>query len=115
MDPSHHTDITGSDLETLRFCHDILAFHEYWQVHRPDRYHQPEIQLMRSVLEDGLHCFFTNVQRRTRRERKIFDEAESWFFLPGEEGGVCTFENKGLSSPRQVRRGYRRVNQVSTS
>src|SRR5215470_3332053 len=108
MDSSNHTHITGSDLETLRFRHDIIAFHEYWQVHLPDRYHQPEIELMRAVLENGLHCFFNNVQRRTRKERKIFAEAESWFFLAEDEGGMCTFENicslLGID-PDYVRRG----------
>ena len=108
MDSSNHTDITGSGLQTLRYRHDILAFHEYWQVHLPDRYHQPEIELMRAVLENGLHCFFTNVQRRTRKERKIFAETESWFFLPQREEGVCDFENicslLGID-PNYVRRG----------
>ena len=72
MDYMTHSDVGGSDLEALLFRSDILAPHEYWKVHRPDRFRQPELELMLAVLEDALHCYFTNVQMRTRREKKIF-------------------------------------------
>ena len=108
MDYIKHTEITGSELETVRFRYDILAPHEYWNVYRPSRYSQPELELMRAVLEDGLHCFFTNVQQRTRREKRIFAETESWFFFQENEGDVCTFENicslLGID-PDYIRRG----------
>jgi hypothetical protein len=80
MDYINHTDIAGSDLEAVLFRSDILAPHEYWQVHRPNHFRQPEIELMRAVLEDALHCFFTNVQMRGRRQKRIFTETEEWFF-----------------------------------
>src|ERR1043166_7863834 len=92
MDYVNYSEISGSDLETLLFRSDILAPHEYWKVHRPDRFRQPELELMMAVLEDALHCFFTNVQVRTRREKKIFAETEEWFFT-AENEGVFTFEN----------------------
>ena len=92
MDYANYSDLGGSDLEVAVFRSDALAPHEYWKVHSSNRVHQPEIELMQAVLEDGLHCFFTNVQRRTRRERRIFAETEDWFFAPENEG-VFTFES----------------------
>ena len=109
MDYVNYSDISGSDLETLLFRSDILAPHEYWKVHRPDRFRQPELELMMAVLEDALHCFFTNVQVRTRRERKIFAETEEWFFT-AENEGVFTFENICsllAIDPGYIRRGLK--------
>ena len=107
MDYMNHTDITGSDLETLLFRSDILAPHEYWRANRPDRFRQPELELMLAVLEDALHSYFTNVQMRRRREKKIFKETEEWFFSTDNEG-VFTFENicslLGID-PGYIRRG----------
>jgi hypothetical protein len=58
-------------------------------------------------LEDALHCYFTNVQMRTRREKKIFAETEEWFFS-AENEGIFTFENicslLGID-PDYIRRG----------
>lgn len=107
MDYMHHTDVTGSDLEAVLFRSDILAPHEYWQVHRPNRFHQPELKLMLAVLEDALNSFFANVQMRGRREKRIFTETEEWFFNAANEG-VFSFENicslLGID-PGYVRRG----------
>jgi hypothetical protein len=109
MDYVNHSDISGSDLEALLFRSDILAQHEYWKVHRPDRFRQPELELMLAVLEDALHCYFANVQMRTRREKKIFNETEEWFFSKDSEG-VFTFENicslLGID-PDYIRRGIK--------
>lgn len=92
MDYLNHTDITGSDLEADLFRSDTLAPYEYWQVHRRNRFRQPEFELMLAVLEDALQCFFTNVQMRSRREKRIFTETEEWFICI-ESDGVFTFEN----------------------
>ncbi len=109
MDYVNHSDISGSDLEALLFRSDILAPHEYWKVHRPDRFRQPELELMLAVLEDALHCYFANVQMRSRREKKIFNETEEWFFSKDSEG-VFTFENicslLGID-PDYIRRGIK--------
>ncbi len=107
MDYVSRTDISGSDLEALLFRSDILAPHEYWKVNHPDRFRQPELELMLAVLEDALHCYFTNVQMRRRREKRIFKETEEWFFSIENEG-VFTFENicslLGID-PGYIRRG----------
>ena len=92
MDYLNRIDIPGSDFEADLFRSDILASHEYWQVHRRNRFHQPEFELLLAVLEDALHCYFTNVQMRGRREKRIFTETEEWFFCTENEG-VFTFEN----------------------
>ena len=109
MDYVNHTDVGGSDLEGLLFRSDILAPHEYWTVNRPNRFLQPELELMLAVLEDALHCYFTNVQMRRRREKKIFKETEEWFFSSSNEG-VFTFENicslLGID-PGYIRRGLK--------
>ena len=109
MDYMTHSDVGGSDLEALLFRSDILAPHEYWKVHRPDRFRQPELELMLAVLEDALHCYFTNVQMRTRREKKIFAETEEWFFS-AENEGIFTFENICsllAIDPDYIRRGLK--------
>ena len=107
MDYVNHTDISGSDLEALLFRSDILATHDYWKVNRPNRFLQPELELMLAVLEDALHCYFNNAQMRRRREKKIFKETEEWFFSTDQEG-VFTFENicslLGID-PGYIRRG----------
>jgi len=85
-------DIPGSDFEADLFRSDTLAPHEYWQVHRRNRFRQPEFELLLAVLEDALQCFFANVQMRSRREKRIFTETEEWFSCT-ENDGVFTFEN----------------------
>ena len=109
MDYVNCTDVSGSDLEALLFRSDNLAPHEFWSVHRPDRFRQPEHELMLAVLEDALHCYFTNVQMRRRREKRIFTETEEWFFSTENEG-VFTFENicslLGID-PDYIRRGLK--------
>lgn len=92
MDYLNRTDITRSDYEADLFRADILASHEYWQVHRRNHLREPELELMLAVLEDALHCYFTNVRMRSRREKRIFTETEEWFFCTENEG-VFTFEN----------------------
>jgi hypothetical protein len=92
VDYLNHTDDNGSDHEGGLFQSDILAPHEYWRIHRPNRFRQPEFELMLAVLEDALQCFFTNVQMRSRREKRIFTETEEWF-LCTENEGAFTFEN----------------------
>lgn len=92
MDFLNRTDISGSDFEADLFRSDILAPHEYWQVHRRNRLREPELELMLAVLEDALHCYFTNVQMRGRREKRIFTETEEWFYCT-ENDGAFTFEN----------------------
>ena len=92
MDYLNRIDITGSDPEGGLFRSDILAPHEYWQVYRRYRLREPELELMLAVLEDALHCYFTNVQMRSRREKRIFTETEEWF-LCTENEGAFTFEN----------------------
>jgi len=107
MDYINHTDFGGSDLEGILFRSDTLAPHEYWTVNRPNRFLQPELELMLAVLEDALPCYFNNVQMRRRREKKIFKETEEWFFSTENEG-VFTFENicalLGID-PGYIRRG----------
>ena len=92
MDYLNGIDIPGSDFEADLFRSDTLAPYEYWQVHRRNRFRQPEFELMLAVLEDALQCFFTNVQMRSRREKRIFTETEEWFICI-ESDGVFTFEN----------------------
>ena len=88
---------------------DILVPYEYWKAHRADRFRQPGIRLMSAVLEDALHCYFMNVQMRSRREKRIFAETEEWFFST-ESDGLFTFENicslLGID-PDCVRRGLK--------
>jgi hypothetical protein len=56
-----------------------------------------ECQLLIAVLEDAVHCFQKYVFARTRRERRLFDEAEAWMMrcdavLPEDDRPALSFE-----------------------
>jgi hypothetical protein len=113
------TGLNGSDLEAVQFQSDILAPHEFWQTYRSKRSRQPELELMTAVLEDAVLCYFKNVERKTRRQRKFFDETQEWFFS-NDDDGLFTFQSVcshlGIDSD-YIRRGlvlFKRAHQPET-
>jgi hypothetical protein len=86
---------------------DKLAFYDFWREHQRRFHLQPELLLLMAVLEDALKCYFEYAQARTRREYKLFAEAERWFFSESDETlfsfeSVCAF--LGIE-PDYIRRG----------
>lgn len=56
-----------------------------------------ECQLLIAVLEDAVHCFQKYIFARSRRERRLFDEAETWMMrcdvvLPEDQRPALSFE-----------------------
>jgi hypothetical protein len=80
------------DLDGFQFQSDILAPYEFWQTYRSKRFQQPELELMTAVLDDAVLCYFKNIQCRTRREKRIFNETQEWFFS-NDEDGLFTFKS----------------------
>lgn len=71
---------------------------------------RPEVSLMRAVLEDAVNCFQYRFQATGRRNQRLAQEAEAWFFNNGKEGpftflNICTV--LGLD-PQYIRMGLRR-------
>lgn len=66
-----------------------------------------ECALMVAVLEEAILCFQKNVLGRTRRQRRLFREAEEWI-MSDDRSGLYTFgricDISGLE-PDYIRRG----------
>ena len=57
---------------------DILAPFQYSKANRRRDHLHPEEKLMFAVLTDAIECFQKYIKAKSRRCRRIFDEAESW-------------------------------------
>lgn len=112
-------EFTTSDAEASQFQSDLLAPHEFWQTYRSKRARQPELDLMAAVLEDAVLCYFKNIQGRTRRERKIFNETQEWFFSDDHDAlfsfqSICSYLG---TDANYVRRGlvlFKKAHQPET-
>jgi hypothetical protein len=71
---------------------DVLLIHEYLHVYRSSTAHTPEVKLMLAVLKDAIDCFVKNISAKTRRGRKLFMDAEEWFFSD-EEDWLYSFQS----------------------
>ena len=111
--------LSGNDLEAFHFQSDILAPHEFWQTYRSKRSRQPEIELMTAVLEDAVLCYFKNIECKTRKERKIFNETQEWFFTNSEDDlfsfkSVCSYLGIDADYIRRSLVLYKRARQPET-
>jgi hypothetical protein len=59
---------------------------------RSTQYRSPEARLVIAVLEDAIRTFFRYRSWRNRKERRLFNDVEAWFFTPSQDG-VFSFEN----------------------
>lgn len=62
------------------FLPDTLVPHQYFRtLHRTDPL-GPEQKLLLAVLEDAVFCFQKYISARDRRGKRLFQEAQDWFF-----------------------------------
>ncbi len=86
---------------------DAVLLFECLDVYRSSYLREPELALMAAVLEDAINCYVTYLPAKRLRERRIFDEAEEWFFN-GSDDGLFSFDSVCgylRIDPGYVRRG----------
>jgi hypothetical protein len=91
---------------------DVLAVHEYLHVFQYRPALTPERRLLAAILRDAIDCYTRYCFAKSRRDKKMFQETEEWFF--GSDEGVFGFENvcEVLKlAPGYIRRGLLRYKQ----
>jgi hypothetical protein len=71
---------------------DVLLVSEYLQVYQSNAAHTPEMKLIAAVLEDAIDCYVKNLGAKTRRGKRICNEAEEWIFGENDDW-IFSFEN----------------------
>jgi hypothetical protein len=71
---------------------DVLLVSEYLQVYQSNTTHTPETRLIAAVLEDAIDCYMKYLFAKTRRGKRLRNEAEEWIFSPSEDW-IFSFEN----------------------
>lgn len=71
---------------------DSLAPGQFAELFRSTHYRTPEVSLVIAVLEDAIGTFFSYRSCHNRKERRLFNEVETWIFTPDEDY-VFSFEN----------------------
>jgi len=85
---------------------DVLAVHDYLQVFQYRPALTPERRLLAAILRDAIDSYMRNCFAKSRREKKMYQETEEWFF--GSDEGVFSFENVCevlRLAPGYIRRG----------
>jgi hypothetical protein len=105
---SRFDDNTSRDEQTRRLFGepDVLAVHEYLSVYQYRPALTPERRLLAAILRDAIDCHMRYCFAKSRREKKMQQETEEWFFGDGE--GVFSFENVCevlRLAPGYIRRG----------
>jgi hypothetical protein len=111
---SNFNDNSSRDEQTRRLFGepDVLAVHEYLHVFQYRPALTPERRLLAAILRDAIDCYMRYCCAKSRREKKMQQETEEWFFGDGE--GVFSFENVCeilKLSPGYIRRGLLRYKQ----
>ena len=106
---SNFNDNGSRDEQTRRLFGepDVLAVHEYLHVFQYRPALTPERRLLAAILRDAIDCYMRHCFAKSRREKKMLQETEEWFFGSGEEG-VFSFENVCeilKLAPGYIRRG----------
>jgi hypothetical protein len=85
---------------------DVLAVHDYLQVFQYRPALTPERRLLAAILGDAIDSYMRYCFAKSRREKKMYQETEEWFF--GSDDGVFSFENVCevlRLAPGYIRRG----------
>jgi hypothetical protein len=96
---------------------DINASYDYLKCYRRSRPNNPEVALCFALLNSGIDDYCRYLGDGSRRGRRLFKEAEEWFFS-GDDDWYCSFSNLCaiLSiEPGYVRRGLRRYYETHSS
>jgi len=84
--------VTGDEQTRRLFGEpDVLAVHEYLHVFQYRPALTPERRLLAAMLRDAIDCYMRYCFAKSRREKRMFQETEEWFFVDDE--GVFGFEN----------------------
>jgi hypothetical protein len=59
---------------------DVLLIQEYLHVYQSRSSQAPEMRLIAAVLEDAISCYLKYYSSRTRRGKRICNEAAQWIF-----------------------------------
>jgi len=89
---------------------DVLASFQYSKANRRRDHLIPEEKLMFAVLTDAVECFQKNISARSRRCRRIFNEAQMWI-MNRDDRSTFSFEHvcEALQlSPSYLRMGLNR-------
>lgn len=71
---------------------DTALTEQYLDTLRRTNHLDPERRLMLAILEDALTGFRKNVLERTKKESKVFRDAERWI-LGSNRNRLCSFES----------------------
>jgi len=91
---------------------DVLLIHEYLHVYQSKSAQAPEMRLI-AVLEDAMNCYLKYYSSRTRRGKRICNEAAQWIFSRDDDW-LFGFDNicEMLKiDPDYIRRILRRITQ----
>jgi hypothetical protein len=94
---------------------DVLAVHEYLHVFQYRPALTPERRLLAAILSDAIDCYMRYCFGKSRRDKRMFQETEEWFF--GSDEGVFGFENvcEVLKlAPGYIRRGLLRYKEQTS-
>jgi hypothetical protein len=96
-------DVDIDSISSLIFSPDPLLRHQYARLYeaKSSVYHSEALRkLMLAVLEDGIACFQTYFYKPSRKNEKLFNEAEEWIASDSDDlfsfSNVC--ENLGINS-----------------
>jgi len=76
----------------VHFQPDVLTSFEFLKTYRRLDHLLPEVRLMFAVLTNAVECLQKYAGSRSRRCRRIFDEAEQWIYH-GESRKLYSFEH----------------------
>jgi hypothetical protein len=92
---------------------DVLLIHEYLHVYQSKSAQAPEMRLIAAVLEDAINCYLKYYSSRTRRGKRICNEAAQWIFSRDDDW-LFGFDNicEMLKiDPDYIRRVLRQITQ----
>src|SRR5574341_168963 len=98
---------TSGDNSSSLFQPDTLLSAQYFDIHRGKKLPEPERRLMLAILDDAMACFRDNLFAQSRKNKRLFEQAEEWIVTPGGDSIFCfdnVCETLGFN-PEYVRRG----------
>ena len=109
-DAGAQTNLSADDKIAFLFQPDMLLSAQYFGNLRRKTHFEPEKRLMLALLEDAINCYQDNMNSRSSKKKRLFEETEQWILEAGGDwifsfDSVC--ETLGLN-PAYVRHGLLR-------
>jgi hypothetical protein len=109
-DAGAQTNLSADDKIASLFQPDMLLSAQYFGNLRRKTHFEPEKRLMLALLEDAINCYQDNMNSRSSKKKRLFEETEQWILEAGGDwifsfDSVC--ETLGLN-PAYVRQGLLR-------